>query len=78
MYEVIGIIFFGILGWFLASGAGKTQWVRAVDVLVYGPYLIYIALHTTYTFSKVEKWFLYFLGSTTITYNLRNFIGPFL
>jgi hypothetical protein len=53
----------------------KTQWVRLVDIFVYGPYLIYLSTKDDYTFSEYEKLFLLFLGATTITYNARNYKG---
>ena len=73
---LIGLTFlFAGLGWILASGSSKTQWVRLVDVCVYGPFLIYIGFHNQYSFSFLEQIFLLFLGATTITYNLRNYLG---
>ena len=64
-----------VLGWVFATGTGKTQWVRLIDILLYGPYLIYLSQQSeTYRISKGEKLFLLFLGATTITYNLRNFL----
>lgn len=69
------ILLFGTLGWRLASGVGKTQWVRLVDIFLYGPYLLFLAFHATYTFTEAETVFLMMLGATTITYNLRNFLG---
>jgi hypothetical protein len=68
------IILFSVIGWILATGSGKEQWVRLVDILLYGPYLVYLSIQTNYVFSAVEKLFLAFLGATTITYNLRNYV----
>jgi hypothetical protein len=73
-YFPILVLFFAILGWLLANGQSKTQYVRVVDVLLYGPYLAYIAFQKDYVFSNVEKIFLLFLGITTITYNARNML----
>ena len=67
-------LIFAILGWILANGTSKTQYVRLVDVFIYGPYLTYLAFQKEYIFSLVEKIFLLFLGITTITYNGRNYI----
>ena len=69
-------IIFALLGWFLADGNNKTQYVRLVDVFIYGPYLTYLAFQKEYVFSLIEKIFLLFLGVTTITYNGRNYITP--
>jgi hypothetical protein len=68
------IILFSVLGWILATGSGKAQWVRLVDILLYGPYLLYLSFQTNYSFSTLEKLFLAFLGATTVTYNLRNYL----
>lgn len=62
-------------GWYFATGTQKTQWVRLIDIFVYGPYLIYLSTTDTYTFSDVEKMFLVFFGATTITYNARNYLS---
>ena len=67
-------ILFSILGWILAIGSSKTQYVRLVDIFIYGPYLTYLAFQTNYTFTIVEKIFLLFLGVTTITYNGKNYL----
>ena len=63
-----------IAGWIIASGKGKHQWVRLIDVFVYGPLLLLFAfLPQSLTYPWVP-YFLIFLGATTITYNLRNYI----
>lgn len=67
-------IIFAILGWILANGNSKTQYVRLIDVFIYGPYLTYLAFQKEYIFSLIEKIFLLFLGITTITYNGRNYM----
>lgn len=73
---VVGLLLFFAVGWFLATGSSKTQWVRLVDVLLYGPYLIYLsAQEGSYEFSTIEKVFLLFLGATTVSYNARNYLG---
>ncbi len=68
------IIAFSVVGWAFATGSGKAQWVRLVDILLYGPYLLYLCFQSSYIFSTLEKLFLAFLGATTITYNLRNYL----
>jgi len=71
---IILSIIFAILGWYLANGESKAQYVRLVDVFIYGPYLTYLAFQNAYVFNIVEKIFLVFLGITTITYNGRNYL----
>ena len=67
-------IIFAILGWDLSNGNSKSQYVRLVDVFIYGPYLTYLAFQKEYVFTIVEKIFLLFLGITTITYNGKNYL----
>jgi hypothetical protein len=74
LYAPIFFILFCVIGWFSATGLGKGQYVRILDVLIYGPYLVYLAMKDTYTFSMMEKLFLLLLGATTISYNLKNFL----
>jgi hypothetical protein len=71
---IILSIIFAILGWKLSDGNSKTQYVRLVDVFIYGPYLTYLAFQKEYVFTMVEKIFLLFLGITTITYNGKNYL----
>jgi hypothetical protein len=69
--EWVLILLFLAVGWISATGV-KSQLVRLFDVLFYGPLLIWIAQ------KQNEKWvriFLYFLGATTISYNLRNYLA---
>ena len=68
------IIAFSIIGWALATGSSKTQWVRLADIFLYGPYLVYLSFQKSYNFRMAEKLFLAFLGATTVTYNLRNYV----
>jgi len=70
---IIAISF--LIGWFSATGFGKGQGVRLIDIFLYGPYLIYLGMKKTYTFSLIEQVFLLFLGATTITYNARNYVN---
>jgi hypothetical protein len=72
----VGLVVFFLVGWVLASGSGKAQWIRLVDVFLYGPYLVYLSARVGgYVFSEGEKIFLLFLGATTVSYNLRNYLG---
>ena len=68
-------IIFSIMGWILATGNSKTQYVRLIDVFIYGPYITYLSFQKNYTFTIIEKIFLLFLGITTITYNGKNYLN---
>jgi len=50
----------------------KSQRVRLVDVLVLGPYLIYLA--TKKTLLPLDKGLLTVIGAATIFYNLNNYM----
>ena len=60
-----------LVGW--VSANGKAQTVRALDVLVLGPLMVYVgsreqtalALRRTLTFA----------GAATVAYNLRNYLA---
>jgi hypothetical protein len=75
IYFPVMIIIFAMFGWIIATGIAKTQFIRLIDIIIYGPYLIYLATKQTYTFTVAEKIFLLFIGTTSISYNLRNLIG---
>ncbi len=75
VYFPIFVVVFAVIGWLAATGVDKTKYVRLLDVFLYGPYLVYLAMKQSYTFSIAEKIFLLFLGTTTVSYNLRNLLG---
>lgn len=68
--EVFLIVIFGWIGYLSSTGV-KSQFVRLLDILFYGPFLLYIA---TLMPNNMTRIILLFIGATTITYNLRNFI----
>jgi hypothetical protein len=59
-----------MIGWY-STGGQKSQWVRLGDVFLFGPFLIWLGLREKILWIKVV---LIILGTTTIAYNLRNFI----
>ena len=67
-------VVFSIIGWSMSNGQSKTQYVRLVDIFIYGPYLTYLAFQKEYIFSIFEKIFILFLGITTISYNGKNYV----
>ena len=71
---IIFVIIFGIIGWFSTTGT-KSQWIRILDILFYGPFLIWLALYKISDESL--KIILILMGATTITYNARNFISTY-
>lgn len=62
-----------VVGWFATDGH-KTQWVRLIDVFLYGPFLIWVAMTMTSEYFLVSA-VLLVMGATTITYNLKNYLS---
>jgi hypothetical protein len=72
MYELLIIFISAIVG-IIATDGKKTQFVRLIDVFIYGPVLIYIGFYGVEYY--LYRYILLILGTTTITYNLKNFIS---
>jgi hypothetical protein len=81
----IMIVIIGLLLGYLTTTGTKSQLIRIVDILIIGPLMIYLGHHifvNKFTTSKSNinldrglGMVLIFFGSTTITYNLRNFFA---
>ncbi len=65
----------GAIGWILAPERSKAQWVRLVDVFVYGPFLLALAVLPALTAQPWATMMLIFIGASTITYNGRNWLS---
>jgi hypothetical protein len=63
-----------LIGWFSSKGEDKHQIVRLIDVFIYGPLLIYIAVNYKTLKAEWVPYFLILLGGATIGYNLRNYL----
>ena len=68
---ILIIVISAAIGWYSTSGV-KSQLVRLVDIFVYGPFFIWLGL--TRAQRDWERVLLFFVGATTITYNLRNYL----
>lgn len=74
LFLLLFFIFY-LVGHYSTQGY-KSQYVRILDFVLYGPVLSYVA----YNIMKKEKspYFIglivLFIGSTTISYNLRNYL----
>lgn len=59
-----------IIGWLSTTGM-KSQFVRILDIILFGPILIFAA-------TQVKDWWLkvilILMGASTMSYNLRNFL----
>ncbi len=66
------IIFGVLLGWYSTSGV-KSQFVRILDIAVWGPLVIWAGVLVKEP--KWVKWLLVLIGSATIAYNLRNYLS---
>lgn len=69
--NILLIVNFLLFGWLSTTGF-KSQFVRLFDIYLYGPLLIWFGLNRTKNIT--EKIFLFFLGATTISYNLKNYL----
>lgn len=65
---IVGALF---IGWYMTEGH-KTQWVRLIDVFIYGPFLIMVAMTIEVVWVRI---ILLVMGATTISYNLRNYLS---
>ena len=70
IYFILFTLLFAIIGWFSTSGV-KSQYVRLLDIFVYGTFLIWLSTKKSHILIKLM---LLFMGVTTITYNARNFL----
>ena len=71
MRKLLFLLLSLIIGWVVSKGQDKHQFVRLLDVFVYGPVLIWVAYLLPH---PLLSYFVLFLGATTITYNLRNYL----
>ncbi len=60
-----------VVGWYSSIGI-KSQFIRLLDVVVWGPLVIWAGYLVKDP--KWVKWLLVSIGSATIAYNLKNFI----
>ena len=60
-----------VLGWISTSGK-KSQIIRIMDTFIIGPLMIYVGWKESENI--ILRLFLIFFGSTTITYNLKNYL----
>lgn len=67
-----GIVVGALLG-IVAGGARKTQTVRAVDVLLLGPFLVWAATNPV-MLSRTTRFVLAIAGAATVTFNALNFL----
>ena len=74
------VIFVGLIIGYISTDTGKTQNVRLLDVFIIGPLMIYLG-YLNYKITKNNENLLklltivlIFFGSSTITYNLKNYI----
>lgn len=68
---IIIIIISAFIGWYSTVGI-KSQFVRLIDIIIYGPFFIWLGY--TRANKDWERILLFFIGATTITYNLRNYL----
>ena len=81
MNILVIIIIIGFIIGYISTKGTKSQYVRLLDVFLLGPIMIYLGwinykkLNNKEYMLKIMNIMLIFFGSTTITYNLRNYIA---
>lgn len=73
--KILMAIAAGAIGWILAPGRSKAQWVRLVDVFFYGPFLLALAAWPALAAQPWATMGLIFMGASTITYNGRHWLA---
>lgn len=71
---ILAIMLGAIMGWLSTSG-DKSQWIRILDIAMFGPLLILISLQPEVLERLNVQIVVGFLGASTITYNLKNFLS---
>ncbi len=71
LFAYIILIIIGLVVGFITTKGVKSQWIRLIDIFVYGPFLIFLGTKIKLVWVKV---ILILMGATTISYNLRNYI----
>lgn len=69
--SIVIIIISALIGWYSTVGV-KTQLVLLIDIFVYGPFFIWLGFIRAQR--DWERVLLFFVGATTLTYNLRNYL----
>ncbi len=78
---IFSIIFIGLILGYISTSGKKSQTVRLFDIFLIGPLMIYLGWYNYKTVNvntndkiKFLSMILIFFGSSTITYNLKNYI----
>lgn len=73
---VIGLVVIGLILGYITTTGVKSQWVRLMDIFIYGPLLIWAGSTQIKDgkYSDFIRVMLIFFGATTISYNLRNYL----
>lgn len=73
--KILAILFGLLIGWVSTSGT-KSQNIRIIDIFIIGPLMIYFGWNSE-NINIGFRILLLFFGSTTITYNLKNYLGHY-
>ena len=73
---IIVLIAIGLILGYITTTGVKSQWVRLIDVFIYGPLLIWTGATQIKNskYGDIIRVALIFFGATTISYNMRNYI----
>jgi hypothetical protein len=75
MYKILSLILLGLLIGFSSTKGDKHQIVRLLDVFLIGPLQIYVGIVLyNQNFNIILTALTIFIGASTISYNLRNYL----
>lgn len=66
-----GVLAGALMGLVIGRDTGKTQFVRAVDVLALGPFMVWASIQPG--LSRASRLVLSMAGAATVTFNAVNF-----
>jgi hypothetical protein len=73
----LSILLIGLVLGYISTTGTKSQTIRILDILIIGPLMFYLGYLGYSGIISDNKWLyliLMFLGGTTITYNLYNYV----
>ncbi len=80
---ILIVIFVGLIIGYITTSGSKSQNIRLLDIFIIGPLMIYLGCYIYINknkninkndYIKIISIILIFFGSSTITYNLKNYI----
>ncbi len=70
----VTVVAVGLALGYLTTTGTKSQWIRLIDIFIIGPLMIWLGWCAWLEGYGLWALAVVFFGSTTITYNLRNYL----